>query len=63
MTDVVRPICLPDVTDFTRDTFEGKIATVSGWGYQSLDSGHESPLPKRLKKLDLDILGNKVISN
>ena len=60
MNHYIRPICLPDVTDLTRESFEGRTATVIGWGYQSLDRTHTNPLPSRLKHLKVELLGNKV---
>ena len=60
MNQYIRPICLPDVTDQTRETFEGKTAKVIGWGYQSLDTTHFNPLPKKLKQLEVEVLDNKV---
>ena len=63
MNQYIRPICLPDVTDQTRETFEGKTAKVIGWGYQSLDTTHFNPLPKKLKQLEVEVLDNKVDRN
>ena len=60
MNQYVRPICLPDVTDLIRESFEGRKAKVIGWGYQSLDPTHHNPLPTRLKHLEVEIIGNKV---
>lgn len=61
MNQYIRPICLPDVSDLTRETFAGKTAKVIGWGYQSLDSKHSNPLPSRLKYLEVQVLDNKVL--
>lgn len=60
MNKYIRPICLPDVTDLTRESFDGQKAKVIGWGYQSLDASHDSPLPQKLKQLEVEIIGNKV---
>ena len=60
MNQYIRPICLPDVTDLTRETYEGRKAKVIGWGYQSLDITHSNPLPTRLKHLEVEVIGNKV---
>ena len=60
MNKYIRPICLPDVSDLTRESFEGTKAKVIGWGYQSLDPSHNSPLPRRLKHLEVEVMGNKV---
>ena len=60
MNKYIRPICLPDVSDLTREGFEGTKAKVIGWGYQSLDPSHKNPLPRRLKHLEVEVMGNKV---
>ena len=60
MNAYIRPICLPDVTDLNRETFDGRKAKVTGWGYQSLQASHDSPLPPKLKQLEVEVLGNKV---
>ena len=60
MNKYIRPICLPDVSDLTRESFEGTKAKVIGWGYQSLDPSHKNPLPRRLKHLEVEVMGNKV---
>ena len=61
MNHYIRPICLPDVTDLTRESFAGRTAKVIGWGYQSLDTTHINPLPSRLKHLKVELLDNKVL--